>query len=512
MDSSSCISLLTTMSAIKRIFALLLVFATFFLLVSGIRTWRAEGDLGALIPNFLKNGKISSSDAFTTAEKSALDLSQMEILSKINEEYARLTQAVVPSVVSINTAGVRTEKLRNIWGQSRIRQSPTTGLGSGVIVSKEGHIITNHHVISGQQQIRVTLHSGKTYNASLVGEDPLLDIAVIKIDSKQTFTPLKLGDSSEVEVGQIVFAVGNPFGLGETVTQGIISAKERSLTDSQGDLFQTDAAINPGNSGGPLVNLTGEIIGINASIIPLAGNTENPQYSGVGFSIPSNEVSEALDQIIRIGRPIRGYLGVNMRDLDASIRSQLGFRGETGSLVLGVAPDGPAAKAGLLPRDIILKFAKTPIRNTRQLINLVLKSEINQQVSMEIWREGEILTLETTISETTSDPKYEQLAQPSPEQSSLEILQKIGLEVRNLSTAEKFKGYRGVVVKKILSDGKAANILKPGDLIITLNNIPLNNAPEFYTQLAASAAIQITRLRIFRNGQQFQVSLPAHQK
>ncbi|WP_411826747.1 trypsin-like peptidase domain-containing protein [Luteolibacter sp. AS25] len=498
------------MSAIKRFFALLLVFALFFLLVTGIRTWQAGGDLMSLLPDFLQQKEENRPEAFTAADSSALDLSEVEILSRINQEYARLTQAVVPSVVSINTAGVRTEKLMNIWGQSRIRQSPTTGLGSGVIVSKEGHIITNHHVIAGQQQIRVTLHSGKTYNATLIGEDPLLDIAVIKIDSKLTFTPLKLGDSSEVEVGQIVFAVGNPFGLGETVTQGIISAKERSLTDSQGDLFQTDAAINPGNSGGPLVNLTGEIIGINAAII--SADKEKPGFQGVGFSIPSNEVREALDQIIRIGRPIRGYLGVHMRDLDATIRNQLDYHEEKGTLVLGVAPGGPAEKAGLVPKDVVRTFDGTPIENTRQLINLVLNSDIDQKVSMEVWREGEIITLDTTISETTAAPKYQEIAPEQPKQDNLEILKQVGVEVRDLTTSEKNNGYRGVVVQKILSDGKAAGILEIGDLIIALNNSQLNSSAEFYLHLAASAAVQATSLQIVREGEPLRLNLPPPEK
>ena len=236
--------------AIKRFLALLLVFIVFFFLVTAIRTWRSGGDFSSFLPEFLKKEKTHRVEAFTPSRTPALDISDVEMLSRLNEEYARLTRAVVPSVVSIDTVGERTEKLLDFRGGYRIRNSPTQGQGSGVIVSEEGHIITNHHVIAGQNQIRITLHSGRSYIASLIGEDPLLDIAVIKIDSKETFVPLKLGDSSLVEVGQLVFAVGNPFGLGETVTQGIISAKERSLADNQRDLFQTDAAINPGNSGG----------------------------------------------------------------------------------------------------------------------------------------------------------------------------------------------------------------------------------------------------------------------
>src|SRR5690606_30307058 len=179
--------------------------------------------------------------------------------------------------------------------------------GSGVIVSKEGHVVTNQHVISGQKQIQVTLYDKKVYPATLIGQDPQLDIAVLRIEANGAeFRPLKFGDSSQVRQGQIVFAIGNPFGLGETITKGIISAVERSLSDTQRDLFQTDAAINPGNSGGPLVNLQGEIIGINSAIY--TPDRLNPGFQGVGFSIPANDVRDTLFAILERGRPIRGYL------------------------------------------------------------------------------------------------------------------------------------------------------------------------------------------------------------
>ncbi len=364
--------------AIKRFLALLFVFVLFFFLVTAIRTWRAGGEFSSLLPDFLKKDGKDRPEAFTPSDGPALDLSQVEILSRINQEYARLTKAVVPSVVSIDTAGVRTERLMDLWGRARVRSYPTQGQGSGVIVSKEGHIVTNHHVIAGQQKIRITLHGGKTYSATMIGEDPLLDIAVIKIDSNETFTPLRLGDSSLAEVGQIVFAVGNPFGLGETVTQGIISAKERSLSDNQRDLFQTDAAINPGNSGGPLVNLTGEIIGINVAIFSV--DRDNPSFQGVGFSIPSNDVREALEQIIRRGRPVRGFLGVQMRDIDDAVRTELGYPDATGSAVLGITPGSPAEKAGLKPEDVIRTYDGTTVTDTTQLIGLVQASEIGEKV------------------------------------------------------------------------------------------------------------------------------------
>ncbi|MGB1130503.1 MAG: trypsin-like peptidase domain-containing protein, partial [Haloferula sp.] len=220
-------------------------------------------------------------ETFTLPERAPLKLGEVELLTRLNEEAALLTDAVVPSVVSIDTSGVRTQRLLDGYGRQLLRPVPTQGQGSGVIVTHEGHVVTNHHVVKGQQKIQITLHDGQSHTASLIGDDPLLDIAVLKIDGDGKFQPLKFGDSSMVRRGQMVFAIGNPFGLGETVTQGIISALERSLSDTQRDLFQTDAAINPGNSGGPLVNLQGEIIGINSAIYRPDG--ANAGFQGVGF-------------------------------------------------------------------------------------------------------------------------------------------------------------------------------------------------------------------------------------
>jgi Do/DeqQ family serine protease len=493
--------------ALKRFLALLLVFVVFFVLVTVLRTWRSGGDFASIIPPFLRKAETTRTDSFTPSDRPALNLSDVEIISRLNEEYARLTRAVVPSVVSIDTAGVRTERLRDLWGRASVHEYPTQGQGSGVIVSKEGHIITNHHVIAGQKKIRITMHDGKTYDAKMIGEDTLLDIAVIKIDSKEKFVPLKLGDSSLVEVGQLVFAVGNPFGLGETVTQGIISAKERSLSDNQRDLFQTDAAINPGNSGGPLVNLTGEIIGINASIY--SANLDNPGFQGVGFSIPSNDVREALEQIISTGRPIRGFLGVQMRDLDAAVRTELGYMEGTGSAVLGTTPGAPADKAGLKPGDIVTSYNGKTVQDTASLISLVQRSNIGETVEMGVWRNGEAIRIEATIAEATSDPVYTEIPPDEKSKDSLEILRKVGVEVRALTSTESALGFRGVLVTRILPGSKGMGILMPGDLILTLDDNQVSNANEFYLHLAASAAVQDTILDIIRRGTPMKLTLPA---
>jgi S1-C subfamily serine protease len=385
-------------ASFRRLLALAVVFLTAFAAVSVLRTCRTGGSLRDLIPGLKKDDGRFRPETFTLPERAPLSLGDVELLSRLNDEYSSLTKAVVPSVVSIDTAGVRTERLLDLWGRTRIRRYPTQGMGSGVIVTEEGHVVTNHHVIAGQQQIHVTLHGGKTHPAQLIGEDTMLDIAVLKIEGDGPFEPLKMGDSSEVQVGQIVFAVGNPFGLGETITQGIISAKERSLSDNQRDLFQTDAAINPGNSGGPLVNLRGEIIGINAAIF--TPDREKPGFQGVGFSIPSNDVKDALFQILERGRPIRGFLGVQMRDLDPAVRSALQYKGEEGSAVLGVSPGSPAETAGLQPWDVVLAFNGEKIRTASQLFSLVQATRVGDAATLNVWRKGQLIELRAIISES----------------------------------------------------------------------------------------------------------------
>jgi serine protease Do len=498
--------------AFRRLLALVAVFLIAFLVVTALRTWRSGGDLWSLIPAFFKKSDQFHPEAYTLPDKAPLDLGEVELLSRLNNEYAKLTEAVVPSVVSIDTTGVRSERHYDVWsGGSMVRNYPTQGQGSGVIVTNEGHILTNHHVIAGQKTIRVTLHGGTKYTAHLIGEDSLLDIAVLKIDSDEAFVPLKLGDSSQVKVGQIVMAVGNPFGLGETVTQGIISAKERSLSDNQRDLFQTDAAINPGNSGGPLVNLRGEIIGINVAIF--SPDRQNPGFQGVGFSIPSNDVKDSLLQILERGRPIRGFLGVQMRDLDPAIRSGLGYSEEIGAVVLSISPGSPAQAAGLQPYDIVRTVNAETIRTSTQLLSLVQRSRVGDAVTLDVWRKGEALQLKATIAESGVARPSSQAAGGNADQGRMpdrdEVLRAMGIQVRDLSDSELQRGFRGVVVMGVADGGLAAGQVKTGDLILAVNNSRIASSSEFFLNLAAFAAVQETTLHVVREGQVVRVDLPA---
>ena len=434
-------------------------------------------------------------EAYTLPDKAPLELDDVELLSRLNEEYARLTDAVVRSVVSIDTSGVRAERLLDGFGRQFLRPVPTQGQGSGVIVTREGHVVTNHHVIKDQQQIKVTLHDGRSYSAELIGVDPLLDIAVLKIEGGDEFEPLKFGDSAEVRRGQIVFAIGNPFGLGETITQGIISARERSVSDTQRDLFQTDAAINPGNSGGPLVNLRGEIVGINSAIYR-PDQRVNSGFQGVGFSIPSNDVREALEAILQRGRPIRGYLGVRMQDLDAYWRERLGYEGP-GTLVAGVGPGSPAEAAGLKGGDIIRGFNGETILTRAALFTLVQRTKVGEQVSLEIWRDGTSTTVPVTITEAPPETPEA----PAPDVDA--VFARVGLTLEPPGDGEP-----GLIVTRIEAGSLAAGRLIVGDRIMVINGQMVTDLAEFRRQLAASIVAQSTTLQIIRGGVAGRLTLP----
>ena len=248
---------------LRRFFILFAVFCIAFLAVFVVRKLQNGS---SLLEIFTGKAPVEENGQFTLLDKAPLDLTDVQVMAAMNAESATLVKAVVPSVVSIDTAGVRHERFRDVWGRTWVQPRSVQGQGSGVIVTREGHVLTNHHVIQGNPRIRLTMHDGTVHSAKVIGSDPAVDIAVLKIEAKGPFAPLKIGDSDQVEVGHIVFAIGSPFGLGESVTDGKISAKKRTFSDSRVDLLQTSAAINPGNSGGPLVNILGEVVGINSRI------------------------------------------------------------------------------------------------------------------------------------------------------------------------------------------------------------------------------------------------------
>ncbi len=490
--------------ALRRFFILFTVFCITFL---GVFTVRKLQNSNTLL-NLLK-GKppVEDNGQFTLLDKAPLDLSDMQVMAAINTESARLVKAVVPSVVSIDTAGIRHERVRDVWGRTWLQPRNIQGQGSGVIVTREGHILTNHHVIQGTPHIRLTMHDGTVHSAKVIGSDPAVDIALLKIEAEGPFSPLKIGDSNTAEVGHTVFAIGSPFGLGESVTDGKISAKKRTFSDSHVDLLQTSAAINPGNSGGPLVNITGEIIGINSRIY--STDKKNPGFQGISFAIPSNAALKTMKDILSRGRPIRGFLGMAFEELDPHTRAKSGYQGAGGIRIIGLVTDSPATRAGIKKNDIILSYESVNIKSIRHLIKLIQQSEVNSSVEIQIWRDNSKHKITATIGEAGNfnqrilrDEEKKATLRLDPEAA----LKTIGLTVRKLNPSEISENYQGVIIERISTNSNLRGKVIVGDNITTINGSAINNISEFNTRLAASVtAQQITELEIRRGSQAIRV-------
>ncbi|HEY2101895.1 MAG TPA: trypsin-like peptidase domain-containing protein [Chthoniobacterales bacterium] len=364
-------------------------------------------------------------EKYTLASSPPVDRKEVGTLAEFDRERRTLVANVVSSVVSVKTSkkipvrrqyaldpfeyffrGPRSQ-FRNPNEEALVQNS----LGSGVIVTNEGHIITNNHVVDQVDDIEVQLADGRTKKARLIGSDSDVDLAVLKIEEPGV-KPLKLGDSDAVQAGDMVLAVGNPFGFEETVTQGIISSKGRkNRRDGFGDFLQTDAAINPGNSGGPLVNLAGEVIGINTAIISRTGGSQ-----GLGFAIPSNTVRVALESLLKKGRILRGYLGV--------LSTQRNPATETDGVVVDdIVSNSPASDAHLQKGDVIRKFNGHEVKSFSDLRSLVAQTELNKKIDLEILRDGKSLNVSTEIREQPPDyqttrviPRPGQPGQPVPNQ------------------------------------------------------------------------------------------------
>lgn len=313
-------------------------------------------------------------------------------LTALDREFTALVSQVLPAVVSINAIPVSANNPRAMLLQRMMGGNVPASSGSGVIVSSTGHIVTNLHVIAGAGALEVQLGDGRILPAAVVGADPLSDIAILKVEAADLkFLPF--GDSDAVNVGQMVFAVGNPLGLHETVTQGIISAKgRRAQSEAANEFFQTDAAINPGNSGGPLVSLRGEIIAINNSV--------SLQGQGIGFSIPSNTVRHVFESIRDHGRFIRPWFGaqVHPRPITRQLATQLGLPDTSGALVLQVFQGSPAELGGLKPADVIVEYAGKPIRDAVDLRNRVVETDIGHQVVLRVRRSGKEMDVPVVIT------------------------------------------------------------------------------------------------------------------
>jgi Do/DeqQ family serine protease len=325
-----------------------------------------------------------------------LPLESDRSLERLDHEFTDLVEHVIPSVVSITTTTPpdREALVRQFFGLGGGNVTPSSKMGSGMIVSPEGYIVTNWHVVNGASQVTVQLSDGRSLPASIAGADRRSDIAVLKINA-DGLQPIAFGDSELVKVGQMVFAVGNPFGLQETVTQGIISAKgRRTMSEAANEFFQTSTTINPGNSGGPLVDIHGKVIGINNFILSRSGGSE-----GIGFAIPSNVARRVYEDIVQRGRVIHPWFGVVMRPLTAELAKQLHLPNASGALVVATLAGSPAERSGLMGGDVITALNGHPIRDGKDLRNRVAEAEVGPAITMEVLREGKPLQLTVIMME-----------------------------------------------------------------------------------------------------------------
>lgn len=417
--------------------------------------------------------------------------------STCTPSFVDLADAVGPSVVNIRVTKIQKTDFPNMnefqdgpfgdmfrqffgdMGRRFPRQYKSRGAGSGVIVNQDGTILTNSHVVEGANEILVTLNDKQEHKARVVGRDQKTDLAVIKIDAKAHFHAAKLGDSEALRVGEWVLAVGNPFGLSNTITSGIVSAKGRIIgAGPYDDFIQTDAPINPGNSGGPLFNMRGEVIGINTAIVP------NGQ--GIGFAIPINTAKNVLPELVSKGKVSRGYLGVNIQNITQELASSLQLKSTKGALVSQVRQDSPAAKAGIKQGDVITAYDRKDVKDSHELAGVVAATPIGKTVPVRIVRDGREMTLtvrtgDLSTGETKSDQKT---AASEPEG-------KWGLQVRDLNPESArrmgLKRDKGVVVVGV-RDGSPAEDggLQKGDILLEIDRHPVGTAEEMQETIKKS--------------------------
>ena len=414
-------------------------------------------------------------------------------VSITNETFSQLAEKLKPAVVNISTTMVvkgqpffggppspfgERDPFREFWekffGGEMPRERETRSLGSGVIINKEGYIVTNNHVVENAKEIVVMLHNEKDYKAQVVGRDKKTDLALIKIEAEGDLPVAPLGDSDKLEVGEWVLAIGNPFGLAETVTAGIVSAKGRVIgAGPYDDFIQTDASINPGNSGGPLFNFWGEVVGINTAIIATG--------QGIGFAIPINLAKEILPQLKDRGRVTRGWLGVGIQRVTPELAESFGLKEAKGALVSQVFKDSPADKAGIRQGDIIIEFDGKKIEDFGDLSRIVASTPVGKAVTIKVFRGGQVISLETTVAEM-EEPKEVAVA-PAKKPLGItvqditpEIAASLGLETTT-----------GVVVAGVEPGAPAAKAgIRRSDVIIEVDRKPVKDVGEFDQAIEAT--------------------------
>jgi len=409
----------------------------------------------------------------------------------VPESFADLAEKLMPSVVNISTTqtiitninpfpfefppGSPFEEMFKEFNTPQKRKA--SALGSGFIIDAKGIVVTNNHVIQGAEDIMVTVNGEKEYEAKIIGADPLSDLAVLEIQSKDKFVPVKFGDSDKSRIGDWVIAIGNPYGFGGTVTAGIISARNRSIGLSRyEDYIQTDASINQGNSGGALFDMNGDVIGINTAILGQSGSI------GIGFSIPSNSAKKIINQLIEFGETKRGWLGVRIQNVTKEIADVEKLDKPRGALVASVAENSPSDKAGIKAGDIILEFNGILIKEMKELPKIVAQTEVGKTVEVKVWRNEKELTKKIKLGrlETSEDFKKEKKEETDPNISEIKTL-KISVRVlsaKDVKDRNLPKNTSGLVITNIQQDS-LINYLKVDNIIIEAQKKKITSVKDF---------------------------------
>jgi serine protease Do len=444
-----------------------------------------------------------------TAKDKIVSKESTNLLGKLSDAFAEVAEAARPAVVNISTTSTVTMEdnpfgnmfndpfFRHFFGDrfgnpGQKRKYKSSALGSGVIVSDDGYILTNNHVVKGADEIKVILYDKREFKGKVVGTDPRTDLAVVKIEARNLPT-LSLGDSGKLKTGDLVLAIGNPFGLNQTITMGIVSAVGRSnigLADYE-DFIQTDAAINPGNSGGALVNTSGKLVGINTAIYSTSGG-----YMGIGFAIPSDMAKVVMDNIIKHGKVIRGWLGVSIQDLTPDLAKSLDIKETAGALVSGVEKDSPADKAGLKRGDLITGIDTKKVDDSTGLRNMIASTAPGTKIDVKIIRDGKMQTKTVVLGEY----KEHAVVKKTEYDNVLK-----GVSVQDLTPSLRNKldlpeNVRGVVVTGVSPDLAGQRLLQPNDVIEEVDRTTIQNVQDYDQAASKIGAKDTVLLLIYRDG------------
>jgi serine protease Do len=444
------------------------------------------------------------------------DNAQIDRDPKLGNSFAPIVQKVIPSVVQVDVTGKSgngrgqgssdmQDQLRRFFGRGlQIPEQPEMpnqkALGSGVIISADGYILTNNHVVENSKTIQVTLSDGRRLTAKVIGIDPQTDVALLKVEASN-LEPVTLADSDSAQVGDVVLAIGDPFGLGTTVTEGIISAKNRTRVsngDADEDFIQTDAAINPGNSGGALVDIEGRLIGINTSILSRSGGNQ-----GIGFAVPSNLCRWVADSLITKGKVERGYLGVHIQTLTPELAKAFKSDRVQGAVVIDVTPDGAAEQAGFKSGDVVVEFNSRPIDSADQLKLQVAETPPGSSIPVQVDRNGQVMNLNVTLKELNSDA----LAKNEPGVGRREHEALTGVEVTTLDREARTElkvpdAVRGALITQVEPSSPAYEAgLRENDVILEVNRQPIQSTDDFTKATTAKGGSAETLVKVWnQNG------------